>query len=106
MPISRSFITECCVGLVFISPAAPMYGTSVTCTEIAFVAPTSNRSWRIASRNGSDSMSPTVPPTSTISTSCPFAHSTIRLLISSVTCGMTCTVPPRYSPRRSFWMTV
>ncbi len=31
--------------------------------------PTSARNWRIASRNGSDSMSPTVPPTSTISTS-------------------------------------
>ena len=36
MPISRSFITECCVGLVLSSPAAPMYGTSVTCTEMAF----------------------------------------------------------------------
>ena len=26
-------------------------------------------------------------------------------LISFVMCGMTCTVRPRYSPRRSFWMT-
>ena len=26
-PISRSFITECCVGLVFTSPAAAMYGS-------------------------------------------------------------------------------
>ena len=106
MPISRSFMTECCVGLVFSSPAAPMYGTSVTWTEMALVAPTSRRSCRMASRNGSDSMSPTVPPTSTISTSWPFAQSRMRALISSVTCGITCTVPPRYSPRRSFWMTV
>ena len=29
MPISRSFITECCVGLVFTSCAVEMYGTSV-----------------------------------------------------------------------------
>ena len=33
MPISRSSLTECCVGLVFISPAALMNGTSVTCTN-------------------------------------------------------------------------
>jgi len=29
MPISRSFITLCCVGLVFTSCAVAMYGTSV-----------------------------------------------------------------------------
>ena len=28
-PISRSFITECWVGLVFTAPAAAMYGKSV-----------------------------------------------------------------------------
>ncbi len=32
MPISRSSFTECCVGLVFSSPAVAMYGTSVTWT--------------------------------------------------------------------------
>ena len=32
MPISRSFCTECCVGLVLNSPAARMCGTSVRCT--------------------------------------------------------------------------
>ena len=31
--------------------------------------PCSRRIWRMASRNGSDSMSPTVPPISTIATS-------------------------------------
>jgi hypothetical protein len=29
IPISRSSFTECCVGLVFISPAVAMNGTSV-----------------------------------------------------------------------------
>jgi len=37
--------------------------------EQCIVAPTSWRNWRIASRNGSDSMSPTVPPISVITTS-------------------------------------
>ena len=32
MPISRISFTECWVGLVFSSPAAAMYGTSVTWT--------------------------------------------------------------------------
>ena len=36
MPISMSSRTECCVGLVFTSPAAAMYGTSVRCMNIAF----------------------------------------------------------------------
>jgi hypothetical protein len=31
--------------------------------------PTSTGNWRIASRNGSDSMSPTVPPTSVMTKS-------------------------------------
>jgi hypothetical protein len=31
--------------------------------------PTSSENWRIASRNGSDSMSPTVPPISVMATS-------------------------------------
>jgi hypothetical protein len=69
MPIERSSLTECWVGLVFSSPAAAMYGTSVRCMNIAFSAPRSVRTWRMASRNGSDSMSPTVPPISTSATS-------------------------------------
>src|SRR5262245_40740719 len=104
-PISRSFWTECWVGLVLNSPAARMYGTSVRCTLTEFCEPSSTRSWRTASRNGNDSMSPTVPPTSTTSTSRPSAQRRMRLLISSVMCGMTCTVEPRYSPRRSLPIT-
>ena len=32
MPMARSSLTECCVGFVFSSPVAPMYGSSVTWT--------------------------------------------------------------------------
>ena len=59
--------------------------------------PASTGNCRIASRNGSDSMSPTVPPISVITTSTSWlsAISVIRFLISSVMCGTTWTVPPR-----------
>ena len=59
--------------------------------------PRSEWNWRSASRNGSDSMSPTVPPISvmTMSTSADSATSRMRFLISSVMCGITWTVPPR-----------
>ena len=62
-------------------------------------------SWRMASRKGRDSMSPTVPPISMMATSTAAVASRTRALISSVMCGMTWTVAPRYSPRRSFEMT-
>ena len=97
MPMRRSSLTECCVGFVFSSPAWPMYGTSVRWMNMHWRRPTSTGNWRIASRNGSDSMSPTVPPISvmTMSTSCVWASSCTRCLISSVMCGTTWTVPPR-----------
>src|SRR5216117_2221933 len=72
MPISRSALTECWVGLVLSSPEASMKGTSVRWTNAALSRPSSWRIWRMASRKGSDSMSPTVPPTSTITTSTSF----------------------------------
>jgi hypothetical protein len=55
-------------------------------------------------------MSPTVPPISVITTSTRSASGAvvtamIRALISLVMCGMTCTVSPRNSPRRSWAMT-
>ena len=34
IPIRRSSLTECCVGLVFSSPAWPTYGTRVRCTNM------------------------------------------------------------------------
>ena len=95
MPMLRSSFTECWVGLVFSSPAAAMYGIRVRCTNIAMSWPRSMRNWRMASRNGSDSMSPTVPPISTRPTSYPDVAASMQRLISSVTCGITCTVPPR-----------
>ena len=63
------------------------------------------RIWRMVSRNGSDSMSPTVPPISTMHTSALPAAWRMQDLISSVMCGITCTVAPRYSPRRSLRIT-
>ena len=97
MPMRRSSLTECCVGLVFSSPAWPMYGTSVRWMYMQLRRPTSTGNCRIASRNGSDSMSPTVPPISvmTTSTSLVSPMSRIRCLISSVMCGTTWTVAPR-----------
>ena len=110
MPISRSFCTLCWVGLVFSSPAVAMYGTSVRCTKHALLRPRRRLIWRAASRNGSDSMSPTVPPISTIATSgsphvAAAAPRSRNAWISFVMCGMTCTVLPRYSPRRSLRIT-
>jgi hypothetical protein len=97
MPMRRSSCTECCVGFVFSSPAWPRYGTSVRWTNMQRSRPWSTWNWRSASRNGSDSMSPTVPPISviTMSTSSASATSRMRCLISSVMCGITWTVPPR-----------
>ena len=47
-------------------------------------------------------MSPTVPPTSVITTSTSsVASERMRSLISLVMCGITCTVSPRYAPWRS-----
>ena len=91
----RSSLTECCVGLVLISPDPPTTGTSVRCMKTQWLRPSSTPSWRIASRKGKDSMSPTVPPISTMQTSDSPAPSRMLRLISSVMCGMTCTVAPR-----------
>ena len=76
IPMRRSSWTECWVGLVFSSPAWPRNGTSVRCTNMQRVAAEVDANWRSASRNGSDSMSPTVPPISVItkSTSCRLGH--------------------------------
>ena len=62
----------------------------------------------MASMNGCDSMSPIVPPISVMTTSASVfsARRWMRALISSVTWGMTCTVPPRKSPWRSRLMSV
>ena len=51
--------------------------------------PTSNENCLIASRKGSDSISPTVPPTSTNAISAPLEPLFINFFISSVICGIT-----------------
>ncbi|OPX81467.1 MAG: hypothetical protein A4E50_00992 [Methanosaeta sp. PtaB.Bin087] len=99
-------LTLCWVGFVFCSPSV-VVGARVTWTKAMFPI-SSFRSCLIASRNGIPSMSPTVPPTSMTQTSQPLSRATrlIRSLISLVMWGMIWTVFPRYSPRRSFSMTV
>ena len=76
MPMRRSSWTECWVGLVFSSPAWPRNGHEREVHEHAAVAPWSTWNWRSASRNGSDSMSPTVPPISVITMSTSSASAT------------------------------
>ena len=64
MPIARSAATECWVGLVLISWADAIYGTRVTWMKQHSLRRGSSPNWRIASKNGRPSMSPTVPPIS------------------------------------------
>ena len=71
MPIERSSFTECCVGLVFSSPALGMNGSSVRWMKTESPRGSSLPSWRMASKNGRPSMSPTVPPISTSTKSMP-----------------------------------
>ncbi len=51
--------------------------------------------WRIASKNGSPSMSPTVPPISHSMKSTSPSPTRRKSLISLVTCGITWMVLPR-----------
>ena len=81
--MARNSFTLCCVGLVFSSCAAAIHGTSVTWTNSVFSRPSSWRNWRIASRNGSDSISPTVPPISTITTSMADPSAAVETLFHS-----------------------
>ncbi len=111
IPISRNFCTLCCVGLVFNSPAVAIKGTSVRCTYATWLRLRRKPICRAASKKGSDSMSPTVPPISTIATSTlpscdAAAPRSTKACISLVICGITCTVFPRYSPRRSLRITL
>jgi hypothetical protein len=72
-----------------------MKGSSVTWMKAHRPRGSSLPSWRIASRNGSPSMSPTVPPISQITMSASSASCSTNSLIALVTCGITWTVPPR-----------
>ena len=97
IPKPRSSRTECWVGLVFISPAAPRYGTKVVWMYKTLSSPASFFICRIASINGWDSMSPTVPPISVITTSASVLSPArwIFSLIILVMWGITWTVRPK-----------
>src|SRR6266545_3579969 len=84
IPIDRSSFTECWVGLVLSSPVGPMKGISETWTNATFSRPTSLRSWRMASRNGRLSMSPTVPPTSITQMSASVVLAEVEICLRSV----------------------
>ena len=64
IPMPCSSLTLACVGFVFISWEAESHGISVTWIKMAFSCPTSCWNWRMDSKNGWLSISPTVPPTS------------------------------------------
>ena len=83
-----------------------MYGTSVRWTEIAFCGADleAELADRLEERQRLD-VADGAADLDDQRRRWPSAHSRMRALISSVMCGITCTVPPRYSPRRSFWMT-
>ena len=69
MPRERSSFTECWVGLLFCSPLPGMETMRGTWMKRTSPNGRSARIWRMASRKGWDSMSPTVPPISAMTTS-------------------------------------
>ena len=91
------------MGFVFCSPTTSRDGARVTCMKMTSSGEPPAFICRRDSRNGSDSMSPTVPPHSTIRTSSDSSApiEDMRLFISSVTCGIIWTQAPRYLPSRS-----
>ena len=95
IPSDLSSFTECWVGLVFNSPEASINGTKVKWTKAQEEVGSSSAICLKASTNGWLSISPTVPPTSTIAISLFWPPSLILFLISFVICGITWTVPPR-----------
>src|SRR5690606_18162112 len=108
IPMLLSSFTLCWVGLVFSSPALDKYGTKVTWIYITFSLPTSYLICLMASKKGRESISPTVPPISVITTSISLSLEALIILslISFVIWGITCTVPPLYSPFLSLLSTV
>ena len=95
IPTLNNCLTECWVGLVFNSPADSNQGIWVTCMIADEILSLSLCNCRIASRNGKDSISPTVPPISHKTKSSFFKSLKINFFISSVTWGITCIVAPR-----------
>ena len=71
MPRLSSSLAECWVGLLFSSPVPGMDTMRETWMNMTLCRPRSAATWRMDSRKGWDSMSPTVPPISTMATSVP-----------------------------------
>ena len=69
MPRERSSFTECWVGLDFSSPEPGTWTIRGTWINATSPRGRSARTWRMASKKGWDSISPTVPPISQITTS-------------------------------------
>ena len=112
MPMLRSAATECWVGLVFSSPRRREVGHQRDVQEEAVVAADvvahlaggleERQRLDVADRAadlGDDDVRRLRRPARAA------AIARIRALISLVMCGMTCTVSPRYSPRRSLAIT-
>ena len=95
IPILLNSLTECWVGLVFISSEDFKNGTKVKCINKVFDLPCSFENCLMASTNGRLSISPTVPPISQITKSSLVISFLINSLILSVIWGMTWTVLPR-----------
>ena len=111
MPTWRSAATECWVGLVFSSPLGREVGHQrdvqeedvVAADVVAHLAGGLEERQRLDVADGAaDLGDDDVRPGSAGGTS---ASARIRALISLVMCGITWTVSPRYSPRRSLAMT-
>ncbi len=96
MPISRSSFTECCVGLVFISPAAGMYGheRQVDVADVVAAERDAELADRFEERQRLDVADGAADFDDGYLRIRP-APCWIHALISSVMCGITCTVPPR-----------
>ena len=96
MPIERSSFTECCVGLVLSSPALGMNGSSVRWmnTRVAARQLVAELADGLEERQALDvaDRAADLHQHEVDARRCP---TSTNCLMASVTCGITCTVPPR-----------
>ena len=113
MPTWRSAATECWVGLVFSSPLGREVGHQrdvqeedvVAADVVADLAGGLEERQRLDVTDGAADLGDDDVGRLLALTPGAAAWARIRPLISLVMCGITCTVSPRYSPRRSLAMT-
>ena len=108
IPNALNSRTAICVGLVLCSCKWFGKGTYVNKTNSESSSGIFRLSCLIASKKCLDSISPMVPPTSTIIISDSFCWTKLSILwrISSIIWGTTCTVFPKYSPFLSLEITL